>query len=273
MKNTIFQHDDYKEYLNTWIKAQAAGGHGMRGAFAKAMGCQLAFVSQILSGNGQLSLEQGDKLNHFLSHSKEEAHFFLLLIQYNRAGTKSLQEYFYKQMQNILEARLQLRHRLAHEKLKLSHEDTSKYFSSWKYAAVHVLISIPKFQTKLAIAQALDLESEDVANILEFLVGRGLAEEDGDRFTVGPMHIHLGNDSSMITKHHLNWRLQTMQAIDKEHKDELHYSSVVSISKKDALELKSYFIDAIEHSKKIVAESKEETIYCLSLDFFSVLKN
>jgi hypothetical protein len=75
----------------------------------------------------------------------------------------------------------------------------------------------------------------------------------------------------MISKHHINWRLQAIRSLERKDMDGvLHYSSVVTISKKDVIEIKSLLVKAIESSKAIVRDSKEEELHSLCLDFFKV---
>ncbi len=138
------------------------------------------------------------------------------------------------------------------------------------YAAVHARLMIPPHQTKGSIARALKISPQKVSRILEFLVEKGLAKQEGDHYSVGSLHIHLGNDSAMIVKHHLNWRLQAMQSIEDEQEENLHYSSVLCISKEDAKILKNMCADFLASTRKIIEPSKEEELFSLCMDFFSL---
>jgi hypothetical protein len=193
----------------------------------------------------------------------------LLLLQYDRAGTPVLRAHFREEIDAVLERRNVLKERLATTK-ELDREDHSIYFSSWMFAAIHVQLAVPPFQTRESIARALQIPVSRVAEILEFLVSRKLAQQTGDQFSVGEFHLHLGNDSSMIAKHHTNWRLKAMQALEQHRKNDLHYSSVIAISKTDAKRLKAFFADSLTDARQIIAPSKEEELYCISLDFFGL---
>lgn len=269
MKNTVFDYLDYKKYLIHWIESRPAKGYGVRGQMAKAIRCQTAFISQVINGNSHLSMEQAELLNSFLGHSEEEAIFFLLLLQYTRAGIESLRARLKKQISEILEKRNILKERL-HSSQELSKEDHSIYFSSWMYAAINIAVAIPDGDTKTAIAKNLKLPMNKVIEVLDFLVSRGLLKQSGDRFSVGDIHLHLANTSSMITKHHNNWRLKAMESVDFEHKNELHYSSVVTISQSDLPKIKKLLVNTIDDARKIFDPSKPEEIYSLCLDFFQV---
>ena len=269
MEASIFEFSDYKAYLTAWLESQPAGGYGLKGKFAKAMGCQTAFVSQVLKGQGHFSLEQSDSLNPLLGHSAEESDFFLLLVQFTRAGTESLRQRLRHQMEAAAAKRVNLKDRLAATR-ELTKEDYATYFGSWTYSAAHMQLMVPPYQTKTSVAKALGLPLAKVATILEFLVDRGLAKQGGDHYSVGPMHLHLGKDSAIIAKHHMNWRLQAMQAIENEGPEDLHYSAVVVISKEDVKKLKALCADFLENTRQLITPSEEEELVGLCLDMFHV---
>lgn len=101
-----------------------------------------------------------------------------------------------------------------------------------------------------------------------------LASSEGGGLQVGATRIHLGNDSSLISKHHTNWRIQAIRSLDREDRtqqnEDLHYSSVVSLSAADVLKIKAMLVETIESFNATVAPSKEELVQCLALDFFKV---
>lgn len=153
----------------------------------------------------------------------------------------------------------------------MSEADQSRYYSQWYYACIHVLISIPLFQTIEAISQYLKLSRETVSEVLDFLEKCGLAKQHNPGFfEIGPQHIHLGQDSANIQKHHTNWRLKTLQSLDRLNKRDLHYSVVFTLSENDAQKIKGRLIEMIEETMEKVRNSPEEVLYCHTIDFFQI---
>lgn len=270
----LFLCDDYKEYLNLRLDDPAQnGGRGSRSRMAEAIGCQTAYVAQVLRGTAHFNLEQGELINDFLSHTDEQGSFFLLLIQYQRAGIAKLKNRFHRQMLDIRDARMALKNRLG-VKQSLKERDQVLYYSSWHYSAIHAIVSIPGFQTVDKIAAALSLEPKIVAEALEFLLQSGLLKETRKAsktlLEVGNTRIHLGNDSPLISKHHINWRLQGIRSVEKRRPEDLHYSSVFSISRKDALRIREGLIEHIKSVKAVIKDSPEEELHSFSLDLFKV---
>jgi uncharacterized protein (TIGR02147 family) len=269
MSKSVFNFRDYKAFIEEKIASFPNKGWGIRSQLAEFMNSQTAFISQVLNGNANLSLEQAEKVNEFFDHTRDESHYFLLLVQYARAGTSTLQSYFEEQMRQILEARLVLKNRLD-VKQNLSREDQAIYYSAWYYAAIHILLTIPKYRTPEAMSRYLDLPVQRIIEVLEFLASVGLAEQGQEGWKIGSTRIHLSNDSPMISKHHTNWRMKAIQALEKDRDDALHYSSCISISRENAFQIKSRLIKEIEECKQIIWDSKEEELYGLSLDFFKI---
>lgn len=271
MKKDVFEFRDYKSFLKAFIKEQPRGGRGVRMAMARAAGCPVSHVSQILTGKSHLSFEQAEGLNAFFGHTQEQSNFFFLLIQMARAGTPALRDRLHKQMQSILEKRLVLKERLG-VKQSISEADQATFYSSWLYGAVHVLLTIPEFQSVQMVAQKLRLSMTRANEIVEFLQSIGLVTSTPDgRIVVGTTRIHLGSDSPLIAKFHTNWRIKSIQSLEKENfKEDLHYSSAITVSKADALMLKESLIKKIEEVKTVIRDSPAEELHCFSLDFFSL---
>ncbi len=267
MKEEIFAYRNYKKYLLDFIKAQPSQGHGQRLRLAKFVQCQVGYVSQVLNGSAHFSLEQAERVNRFLKHSQEESHYFLLLVQAARAGTEELKEYFHSLLEQVSENRLLLKNRLKTNQ-PLNELNQAKYYSSWYYAAVHILLAIPHYRRRPAIAQRLQLDPEKVNEILDFLQEAGLVTREGSEYKINTGPIHLGADSPLISKHHLNWRMHAMRALERAGKQDLHYSSVLSLGKADFQRIRERLVKEIEEIRKIVRDSPEEDLYVITLDWY-----
>src|SRR5690348_10459892 len=140
MTTSIFDHDSYKLYLNERLDDHtSSGGRGSRTRLSKAISCQTAYTAQVLRGSAHFSLEQAEAINDFLGHTEEEGHFLLLLIQRERAGTKSLRQRFNRQIKAIRDKRHLLVNRLQIVQ-PLGPNEQMTYYSSWHYAAIHALV-------------------------------------------------------------------------------------------------------------------------------------
>lgn len=266
---SIFDFMDYKPYL-LW-REQNWQGRGMRRDLAAGIGCQPAYISQVFNSGNHLSLEQAEKANATLHHTDQEAHFFMLLVQRERAGTNSLQTYFTKQIKKIQEERLNLKERLQ-IKEGMSKEEQVAYYSSHIYALIHIALTVEAFQTIEALAERLSLPETKVKEVLEFLVECKLAVKKKGHFEIGTARIHIGNDSKLVSKHHSNWRVKVLENLDLATEEDSHYSSVVSCSAQDVPMIRERLLKAIDDIKKIIKDSPAEDLYVFNADFFRLKK-
>jgi len=269
MFKTLFEFLDYKAYLRH-LTGERGTRHGLKVRMATALGCQPTHISQVLHRAVHFSLEHAEILSRFLAHNEEESRFFLLLVQKGRAGSMSLERFFQSQIDEMLKQHLVLTKRF---KLKtaLSIEDQATYYSYWYYAAVHVALTIPELRTKERLADYFDLPLRRIGEILDFLMAAGLCTFEHGHYVTGRAHISLGSDSLLINRHHSVWRQRAIANLDRnQSEDALHYSAVVSIAKSDFAVLKEDLMQLLKKHRQIVKDSKEEDVYCYSLDLFGL---
>jgi uncharacterized protein (TIGR02147 family) len=269
MKKTLFEYLLYKDYINDFIHHSPSRGRGMKLKIAQFLNCQTAFISQVMNGDPNFSLEQAVKLNLFFEHTKEESRFFILLVQLERAGSLDLKKFFQEEIKEILEKRSDLKNRLA-IKSSLKKIDQQTYYSNWLYACIHMMVAIPEFRNRDAIARQLNLPREKVMEILTFLEETKLIQKRSGQYEIGVTKIHLSKDSPQVQRHHTNWRMQAIRAIDINDNLDLHYSTVVSMSKNDIPRLKEILIKAIEECRLVIKDSKEEKIQSICIDLFGL---
>lgn len=268
MKPSIFNYADYKVFLLNLIESHA-NRRGLRKALANAIHCQVSHITNVLSGEGHLSAEQAEACGRFFGLSYDEIDFFLVLIQFNRAGTDDFKKFCDKQLREKrkkfgeLKARLKIPDTLSPDKEAI-------YYSCWEYSAIHVLLSIPKMQTREAIAKKLALPIETVDAVLHFLLANGLCQKDGLNFKISRSQIYLDKSSPFISKHHANWRIKALSAFNRLDDSQLHNSTVVTLSAADYPKVKEIFTQALSDAYDVIKHSPEETVAAICLDVFNL---
>lgn len=265
----IFGFSDYKTYLREHFNRRRDQEKGLRSRLAEAVRCHAAYVSQVLNGDAHFSLEQTELVAKFLTLNKSETGYLLLLVQHARAGTVTLKAHFETLMKELAAKQLVLKDRLEFNK-SLNREEQATFYSSWHYGAVHVLVSVPGCHQEKGIAKYLNIPVSKVVEVLEFLLRVRLVAKTDAGYTIGNGRIHLEHDSPMISKHHTNWRLKAVQALDTGEPADLHYSSVITCAEADAPKIKAALVRAIEEVRAIVRPSKDEAGYAYCLDFFGL---
>lgn len=271
MEAAVYDFKDYREFLRAWITARPGGGHGEKSRIAQAARCHVAYISQVLGGKADFSFEQGQDLADHLGLDEDAADFLQLLIGKSRAGTSRLREAYARKIDKALSSRKVLKERFK-SKSAVSSEDQITYFSAWYYCVIHVMIMmLPEFDSAEAIQTHLRLPRKLVTKTIRFLESAGLIVRDGKGYSRGPLDIHLGTDSGMLSKHHANWRIAALESLENDRTHDLHYSSAVAMNRKDAELLRKILVESIDRARKVIEDSKSEnSIYSFSLDLFEV---
>lgn len=264
----VWEFLDYRAYLTSKIGPEGTRSGG-RKELAAAISVHTTYVSQVLKGKAEFSLEQAEAINTFYGHTDDEGEYFILLLLKERAGVPKLKKRFEGRIQKMRDERLNISRRLNAENA-ISKEDRERFYSSAVYGATHVLSSLPQYRDVLSLSEALNLPKVRVAEIVEFLLRIGVLIRENDQLLPGPRHVHLGNDSEMILKHHTNWRMHCISNLQFLDKEDLHYSAGLSISHDGAFRVKEAILETLKKTVKIVGESKVETGYVLNFDFYKL---
>jgi len=266
----LFGFRSYENYLNTYFSNKSARS-GAKSRLSKCLQCQPAFLSKILRGEAHLSLEMAYMACDYFGFTASEKEYFMLLVQHERAGSQSLRDYHDEKIQVILEEKKNIQKQLDIDCV-ITQEDRATYYGHWLYVSIHMLISIEGKNTIDEIITHFRIERSEVKKVIDFLVFKKIIIEKEGRFYPGMAHMHLDKSSLFTQQHHKNWRLKGMkdlESFDSKNKS-LHYTVLYSLSKKDAENIKRKIVKLIEENIEIIAPSKEEVVYCNTIDFFPI---
>jgi uncharacterized protein (TIGR02147 family) len=266
----IYDYPDYREFLSQYIASLPKKGRGFKKDLAEYLPCQTTHISQVLSKKTNLTLEQGVRVIDFIHLNAEEKKFFMILLNLIRAGSGSLREFYESERLDFLQRRKRLKEKLD-KKYFLDKDQISKYYSTWFYPAIHVLLSIPEFQSPQALIDFLPLPENKILEALNFLIETGLAAKKGEKYVLGKSTLEKPEKNSDSYKSFLkNWRNQAIISTDIGKKQNFHNSIIFSISRSDGEKIKKLIEDFYQTVDKIIPDSKEEEIKILSVDFFGI---
>jgi hypothetical protein len=115
------------------------------------------------------------------------------------------------------------------------------------------------------------LAGKAISSALIFLTKTGIIEELKGKLKAGVTQVHLNRESPLIKQHLTNWRMAAVASLSNNSKTDVHYSTVSTLSKSDADYLRSEMVKFIESYLETIKPSKEETMYGLNLDFYSLI--
>lgn len=269
MLPSLFSYVDYKLYLRSRLEPADNAQRGQRALLARAIKCQPAYLSRVLNGSADLSLEQIEAACRFLVLVASESRYLMALHGCNRAGSTQVRAFWQEQMQAAKQEHQNLKQRLKLDE-SLGKSEQLTYYGSWHFAAVHMATSIKKLQTVSALSNYFALSTQVIQSTLEFLISVGLVKKEGHEFRITDKNIFLGRNEVMAAHHHLNWKLKSIETLNTPGSNQIHYTGVVTLSRTDAEKIKELILSSVMQVRDLIASSSEELLACYNFGFFEV---
>lgn len=264
MNETVFQYKDYKTFLRAVAEK---GERGILRRMAEAAGCQNSYLSQSLKSHVNLTSDHLCGIAHFLKLSESELEYLLLLLEKEKSLSPSYQIYLDKKINQLQNKSKKISTRVSDTEKK---KTRLKYYSAWYYSAVHIASSIESLRVPDDFAKFLGLPKILVSSTLRELEKWGMVQYKGGKWNfVNHSSAHLPDDSELNRMNHLNWRFKSLSTSLNPDED-LHYSSVFTISKEDGEALRNMLMKFIEDQRGLIKKSGTETMYSFCCDFFSL---
>lgn len=262
---SVFEYQDYREFLRVWIDSQP--GRGASSRLAEAMNISPSMVSMVMKGEKNLTAEQAADLVEFLALNELEGDYFFVLLEIGKAGSHKLTQRLQKKKESILLQAQKISSRVKKD-LELSEEQKSIYYSSWLYTGIRNLSACSQTQDVHRMAKHLHLPSEVLQPIVEFLVENGLCKLEKGQLTYGPKNTHLGSESPYVSQQHRNWRNKAFERMEYRREQDLFYTCPMSLSVEAYKEVRKLLPTVIQQVLKIVEPSASEKVACFNIDFF-----
>ncbi len=267
MASDVFNFDQYQSYL--LHRMQESAERGTLARWSEAAQCQRSHLSRVLAGTLHLTMEQAFRLAKYFHLDPDAENYFLKLVEFERAGDSRYKEKLKNELHAIRESQEDFSQRLNYAQLKATEQEIL-YYSNWYWGAIHILVSVPKYQKDVAIAQRLQLPIEIVRECLKKLEEFKLIEFKNDRWHFTSPHVHLTKKSPYNVINQSSWRNRAVIDTQAPNSDGLHYTVVQTMSLKDAKKIKMMLFQAIDDYTKIANPSREEELFCFNCDFFQV---
>ena len=264
-----FDFSDYRLFIRSKVESSDRGGHGQYRKIADFLGIPSSLLSQVMSSRRELSMESASLICEYFGLRELEAEYFITLIEFERAGNESLRARKKAKLDVLRRSGMQLEERISHEK-KLSETQKAIFYSQWFYSGIRLISSIEGRNNIESMSEMLKLPRSVVAQAVSFLIETGLCVEQNGQIRIGPMSTHVGNDSAMVVRHHLNWRLKIMNQLATPRDHELAFTGPAVISHEACVEIKKKILMLIDDWGHEVDQAKEQKLVCLNVDWFEI---
>lgn len=264
----IFDYKNYKDYVREKVSSYPKKGHGMYRQLGIHISLNSVAVSQVFKSKRDLSLEQALGVSEFFNLTELEQDYFLLMVQYERAGNHKLKKIFLNKMTEIKKKSENLKDRLSQTQ-DISLEAKATYYSNWIYSGVRIASSIDDGgQSIEALAKRLGVLPYDLTKVLEFLTENGLCKKIENKYTTGIGITHLEATSPLVLSHHRNWRIKAIEKMNRQDEDQIFYTIPLSISKNDLKNFRKKIVMFVEEINQALKSTSAEEVACLNIDWF-----
>lgn len=269
MAKSVFEFDDYKEFVRESVLAMPHRGRGQYRRMAKHMRVHTTLLSHVFRGSKELTPEQACSLASFLELKDLESDCLLALVERNRAGSLELRAAVERRLETLRERHQQIEHRVPGART-LSPEQRATFYSQWFYSAVRLATSLPGATDADAIARRLELPKDLVESALAFLVQSGLLVQERAGYRLAAKRTHVGPNSPWAATHHRNWRVQAMNRYETMTRRDFAFTSPITLSRTDFTVVRELLIDAVAKVTLLVEPSECEALALLNIDWLEL---
>ncbi len=266
---SIHEFKNYKLFVIHWVECGERGGYSR---IAEAIGVHTSSLSQMIHGDKNLNPDHIVSLGELMGLSYLGRDYFMALLMIERSGNELSRDYWKRKIDDLKERSLSLSERVVPQG-KLTEEQRAIFYSSWLYAAVHMLVGMDENNYPNSIAEKLKITTERTRQILEFLVSCGLLDYANGKYILGKSSTYLPHTSPLIARHHQNWRIKSLEHVENIHPtEELFSSTPMGISKETAGKIRELLMQLSSNIYKLALDSQlSEVMCCLNIDWFKVL--
>jgi uncharacterized protein (TIGR02147 family) len=262
----FFTYLNYRDLTRFLLARGPKNGWGQMSRLAKHISVSSTFVSQILAEEKDFSPEQAVGAAEFLGLSEVQTDYYLTLVELSRAGTPQLKAHIQIRLKKIQTEASSLKKKIASMEI-MGEEAKSIFYSQWYFSAIRLITSIPKYNTRLLVAEYFNLPKDLVNQTIDFLLQQGLVIEKNGKLSLGTRRTYIAPDSMQVALHHLNWRAKSMGKIAGLSSTEMMFTAPLTISKKDFERIRNELKEKITDIFQSIETTNPEILSTLTIDF------
>jgi uncharacterized protein (TIGR02147 family) len=265
-KPRVFEYRNYKDFVRSVTRSR----RGAQSDLARHIGCQAAYLYQVLNGKAELTEDQAYKVTTFLDFRRGERDYFMSLVRLSKASTSELRTFLKSEIDRLQDEELHLKNKADSEKPKDDDELWNYYFSDSLISLIHILTSSDKYRTAESIAKRLHVSnSKVVLEHLKNLSTYGLVKQEGKRWLFSSPSMHLPKDARHNLTLQLMRRSQVMNSILTQDAESTHFTSLFTLDLATYQKLRMEISEFVHRSQKLIHQGGSDEAYVLCLDLFS----
>ena len=232
-----------------------------------------SYFSRVMNERADFSQEQLFLIGKSLKLSGWELDFLLLLGERDSSSVKNHADYVDKKIVAIRNEKQKVLSNLKDLDLTMSEQEKEEYYQNPLTALVLMYLTIQKYRKKpKLIAKALHLDSTVIDQEIRTLIKLNLVKE-GDGLEVIKRSIHIDESHKMHGRNLVNWRLESINYLQKGHKKEAdwQFSTLFSTTEEKKRKIRDLFKKFVIEAQKMVGPEAPDTeveVYHMNFDLY-----
>jgi uncharacterized protein (TIGR02147 family) len=257
---------NYRQYLKAKIQENAQV-KGYKADLARGAGCQPSYLSQVLAGDHDLTLDQAAGMTAYWKLDSCNSEYFLTLVMLGRATSPYLKKMLEDKL-NALQRDIPNSVTMVTDELKAPAYLAAKFFSNWYASAIHTALSLEGCGTVNGLSKRLGLSQREVEANLTLLHEMGLIENVEGVWVHKVHSFHFRGDFEKVF--HTSLLNKSIASMQDDEPNNTYQSFVLALSKKNLKELQSLISDFVKAISEIGSKEheQEEEIVGMSLNLF-----
>ncbi len=265
---SLYDYDDYKLFLVDWLEYYDL----KKTDLAQSLGVQSSFLSQVLNGVKNITLEQAHKFCDSNNFDFDKSDYFLLLIQLRKHDSPEIINHFKKQLE-------QKRSKYKDYEKKLdpktyNDENFKTYSSRWYYGAIHTLLTPENNVDVQSLCTKLKISKRLVQTALEDLLNFGYIEENNGKFFASKdKEFIVLKPGADLTDYHTTWRVKVLKELENNSLQKNAMSTnLIYVTDEMAIKIRDLILEANNKAYELAQkdDNKGHGLYAITTDFFRV---
>ena len=268
---SLYKHNDIRDYVKELLSRRPRGGRGELQIIAKTLGVHSTLISQIMSGLRSFTEDQAHELCQYFELNDVESEYFLMLVQIEKSTTSKYKSFLKNKLAHFRQQAEKISKSFTYEN-ELTDMQKSIYFSSWKYSAIRIFCSLdPDGQSLENIMAKFSLTRIKALGMINFLCESRLCDKKDDSYVVGQQRVYIDKGSIYFQKHHLNWRLKSVEKSENPTDDDKLYTVILGVTEKDYQKFKVEITQLLSTFSKTLEQTENpDRLVCFNCDLFQV---
>lgn len=262
---SVILFDNYREVIHQKIK-ENSNVKGYKSKLAEALKIQSSYLSRVIAGTSDLTMEQAASLCDIWLLDKTESEYFLTLVNLERAGSEVLRSRLLQMLDSIRKSNDGMP-KVELKGVEMDFANAYDYFSFWLLPTIRSALEVEELRDIPALAKRLGQAPEVIENGLNKLASMNLVRKSTTGWEVVE-GTFLARNTRLHGSYHSAIRNKAAEVMLAGDTDGRYFTAVFCLKQKDYLQVKEKIYNLVKDVESLAGAPGNEEVVAFTLDFF-----